>query len=212
MQRSHINPQETRNKASWFCSLLVWYAWHRTSLRCHSPPWDSSPRPLAPHTGILLSKNEFTKLVCFKVRCLSEQGSAVWELWGKGCCWYHSLKEIPPPQMHLLGALLFPQLLSSCHSKFLAGFILASPSPCSPPKVTSKPSYFLKISVVTSLLSPGLMCLAQSRCVQQSWSPGPASGGCWLPSPAQSSRQPCSWIPADSLSQTADAKIGKKYN
>lgn len=95
---------------------------------------------------------------------------------GKGCCWSHSLKKIPP-KMHHLEALLFPQLLSSCYSKFLAGFIFASPAP----QVISKPSHFLKMSFVTSLLSPALMCLAQSRCVQQSWSPGPASGSCWLP-------------------------------
>lgn len=143
-----------------------------------------------------------------------QEGHSWQELWGKGCCWSHSLKE-----MHHLGALLFP-LLSSCYCKFLAAFIFASPCmhprlpppPPPPSYFQAKPFCFLKMSFVTSLLSPGLMCLAQSRCVQQSWSPGPASGGCWLLSPAQSSRQPCSWVPADSLSQTADAKIGKKYN
>lgn len=36
------------------------------------------------------------------------------------------------------------------------------------------------------------------------------AGGCWLPSPAHSSRQSCGWIPAASPSQTAAAKIGKK--
>lgn len=36
------------------------------------------------------------------------------------------------------------------------------------------------------------------------------AGGCWLPSPAHSSRQSCGRIPAASPSQAAAAKIGKK--
>lgn len=78
-----------------------------------------------------------------------------------------------PSKKHHLGARLFPQLLSSCYPKFLATFIL----------IFFPMGYFqpflglFKAGFITSLLSPGLMCLAQSRRTQQSRSPGPAGGG-----------------------------------
>lgn len=149
------------------------------------------------------SWNECIRLVCF------QSGHSWLGALGGGMLLISLLKGNPPHiRIYHLGALLFPQL-----------FLLLLQVPCCfyicfphPPKSYFQTFLFFKNEFCYSLLSPGLMYLAQSRCVQQSWSTGPARGGCWLPSPDQSSRQPCSWIPADSLSQTADAKIGKKYN
>lgn len=87
-----------------------------------------------------LGMNECARLVHFKMRCLSGQGTANWELWRKGWCWSHSLQEIPPKKHHL-GAHPFPQLLFSCYCKFRATFIF----PFFSPRVISSPSLiFLK--------------------------------------------------------------------
>lgn len=157
-----------------------------------------------------LGMNECARLVHFKMRCLSGQGTADWELWGKGWCWSHSfLQEIPPPKHHL-GARPFPQLLFSCYCKFLATFIFPFfPQELFPalPWLFLNDFYYIIAVSRLDVSGPKQTCAAKPErrtCRRRQ------AGGCWLPSPAHSSRQSWGRIPAASPSQTAAAKIGKK--
>lgn len=156
-----------------------------------------------------LGMNECARLVHFKMRFLSGQGTANWELWGKGWCWSHSLQEIPPQKASLgstsiSSASLFLLLQVSCY--FYIPFFFPQELFPALPWFFLNDFYIIAVSRldVSGPKQTRAAKLERRTCWQRQ------AGGCWLPSPAQSSRQSCGRIPAASPTQTAAAKIGKK--